>query len=139
MNTYEYRCENCQHTFETEQHFKDKPLKKCPKCKKHKLERLISAPAVINMGPKTLGTMAEKKTAKMGKYAREKLEHDSAQRREAADNEIQRQAEKMGGKPLRPKKKDTPWYRKNSKTSLKKIAKMAEKQKQDYIATGKTV
>jgi putative FmdB family regulatory protein len=45
MPTYEYRCDACSHEFETEQRIKDNPLKDCPKCKKPKLERLISATA----------------------------------------------------------------------------------------------
>lgn len=41
MPTYEYRCETdnggCGHTFDVIQSFTDKPKKRCPKCKKHKL------------------------------------------------------------------------------------------------------
>jgi len=89
------------------------------------------------MGPKTLGTLAEKKTDKMGKYARDKLIKESSEKREAAENEISRQSEKMGGKPIKKKNKDAPWYRKNSKVSQKKIAKMTNEQKQKYILEGK--
>jgi putative FmdB family regulatory protein len=45
MPTYEYRCNDCQNEFETEQRIKDAPLKDCPKCGKPALERLISATA----------------------------------------------------------------------------------------------
>lgn len=45
MPTYEYRCNECQNEFETEQRIKDAPLKDCPKCGKPALERLISATA----------------------------------------------------------------------------------------------
>ncbi len=47
MPTYEYECQACGHTLEELQSFSDKPLKKCPKCKKLKLRRLISAGAGV--------------------------------------------------------------------------------------------
>lgn len=43
MPTYEYVCEACEHQFDEFQNIKDKPLKKCPKCGKNKLRRLIGA------------------------------------------------------------------------------------------------
>jgi putative FmdB family regulatory protein len=47
MPTYDYRCDACNHEFEEFQSMLDKPLKKCPKCKKSKLRRLIGAGAAI--------------------------------------------------------------------------------------------
>jgi putative FmdB family regulatory protein len=47
MPTYEYECDNCGHTFEEFQAMSDKPLRKCPKCAKMKLQRLIGAGAGI--------------------------------------------------------------------------------------------
>ncbi|MBP9854882.1 MAG: zinc ribbon domain-containing protein [Candidatus Omnitrophica bacterium] len=41
MPTYEYECTDCGHCFEELQSMLDKKLKKCPKCGKMKLERLI--------------------------------------------------------------------------------------------------
>lgn len=41
MPIYEYRCENCG-TFETTQRITDKPLRRCPNCKKGKVTKLIS-------------------------------------------------------------------------------------------------
>jgi putative FmdB family regulatory protein len=46
MPMYEYECAACGHRLETIQKFSDKPLKNCPKCKKAKLERLLSSPAI---------------------------------------------------------------------------------------------
>jgi putative FmdB family regulatory protein len=46
MPMYEYQCAACGHRLETIQKFSDKPLKSCPKCKKPKLERLLSSPAI---------------------------------------------------------------------------------------------
>ena len=47
MPTYEYECQACGHTLEEFQSFSDEPLKKCPKCKKRKLRRLIGSGAGI--------------------------------------------------------------------------------------------
>jgi len=41
MPTYDYRCQACDHTFEHFQSIHAARLKKCPKCGKSKLERLI--------------------------------------------------------------------------------------------------
>ena len=47
MPTYDYRCDACSHEFEEFQSMMDKPLKKCPKCKKSKLKRLIGTGAAV--------------------------------------------------------------------------------------------
>jgi len=45
MPTYEYVCPKCHHEFEQFQSMNDVPLKKCPKCKKTGLKRLIGGGA----------------------------------------------------------------------------------------------
>lgn len=47
MPTYEYKCAACSHLFEQFQSMKDAPLRKCPKCGKQKLERLIGTGAAV--------------------------------------------------------------------------------------------
>jgi putative FmdB family regulatory protein len=47
MPTYDYECDACQHKFEEFQSFSEEPLKKCPKCKKKKLRRLIGTGAAV--------------------------------------------------------------------------------------------
>jgi putative FmdB family regulatory protein len=47
MPTYEYQCDACQHNFDEFQSFSDKPLKKCPKCRKSKLRRVFGAGAAV--------------------------------------------------------------------------------------------
>jgi putative FmdB family regulatory protein len=47
MPTYEYECDACGHTFEEFQSMSDAALRKCPKCKKMKLQRLIGSGAGI--------------------------------------------------------------------------------------------
>ncbi|HEY1792343.1 MAG TPA: zinc ribbon domain-containing protein [Opitutaceae bacterium] len=41
MPTYDYACTKCGHQFEKFQSMKDAPLRKCPKCGKPALKRLI--------------------------------------------------------------------------------------------------
>jgi putative FmdB family regulatory protein len=45
MPTYEYACAACGHHFEEFQSITAKPITVCPKCKKKKVQRLISAGA----------------------------------------------------------------------------------------------
>lgn len=45
MPTYDYKCRGCGHVFEHFQAISDPALKKCPKCGKLRLERLIGAGA----------------------------------------------------------------------------------------------
>ena len=45
MPTYEYKCDACDYAFEEFQSIKAPAIKKCPKCKKLKVRRLISAGA----------------------------------------------------------------------------------------------
>lgn len=47
---YEYSCEACEHEFEAHQSIKDEPLKKCPKCNKDKLKKLISLSTFVLKG-----------------------------------------------------------------------------------------
>jgi putative FmdB family regulatory protein len=42
MPIYEYECQACGHRFEEWQKMSDDPIKVCPKCKKRKVEKLIS-------------------------------------------------------------------------------------------------
>ena len=47
MPTYDYVCEACEHAFELFQSIKEDAKKKCPKCGKLKLRRLIGPGAAI--------------------------------------------------------------------------------------------
>lgn len=44
MPIYEYQCTKCDHYLEALQKISDKPLRECPECGKHSLQRLVSAP-----------------------------------------------------------------------------------------------
>ena len=45
MPTYEYRCDACGHAFELFHSITADPIRKCPKCKKLKVKRLIGTGA----------------------------------------------------------------------------------------------
>ena len=47
MPTYEYACTACKHKFEKFQSMTQAPVKKCPRCGKNKVKRLISRGAGI--------------------------------------------------------------------------------------------
>ena len=47
MPTYDYRCNACDHEFELFQAITANPIRRCPKCKKLKVERLIGAGSTI--------------------------------------------------------------------------------------------
>ncbi len=47
MPTYDYKCQNCEHEFESFQPITAKPFRKCPECGKMKLNRLIGTGAGI--------------------------------------------------------------------------------------------
>jgi len=43
MPLYEYRCNACEHSFETLQKMNDAPLEHCPACDEAELRKLVSA------------------------------------------------------------------------------------------------
>jgi putative FmdB family regulatory protein len=50
MPTYQYACPDCGAEFEKVQKFTDKPVKKCPKCGKAKVHRVVSRVSVSFKG-----------------------------------------------------------------------------------------
>lgn len=50
MPVYTYRCENCGHEFDRHQSFSDEPLKACPKCRKHALQKVYKPAGVSFKG-----------------------------------------------------------------------------------------
>lgn len=86
MPKYDYECSACGHKMEDiYQNINDKPLKKCNKCKKYELERVIFAPHVFVKGePTTMGQLAERNSVKMGKsQVQEKMLQDKESKKNA--------------------------------------------------------
>lgn len=46
MPLYEYECSACHHRFERIQSFSDPIVRKCPKCGKSRVKKLLSSPAI---------------------------------------------------------------------------------------------
>jgi putative FmdB family regulatory protein len=91
MPTYEYICENCGHEFEQFQSMKAGPLRKCPKCSKNKLKRLIGAGAgVIFKGSGFYETDYRSESYKKG----EKSEKSGAEKKPAAGDKGSKPSEK---------------------------------------------
>ena len=80
MPTYDYECSECGHYKEVFQRFSEKPLVRCPSCKKHKFRRVIlDAPHVsVKGGPTTVRHLADRNTQKMGSYElQDKMQADN--------------------------------------------------------------
>ncbi|MFH1458526.1 MAG: FmdB family zinc ribbon protein, partial [Candidatus Omnitrophota bacterium] len=59
----EFECTQCGHAFELFQNMSEKPLRKCPKCRKLKVKRLIGSGAgIIFKGSGFYATDYRKKT-----------------------------------------------------------------------------
>ncbi|MDW8350798.1 MAG: zinc ribbon domain-containing protein [Anaerolineae bacterium] len=50
MPTYQYACPDCGFEFEKQQKFTDDPIKRCPKCGKRSVYRVVSKVAVTFKG-----------------------------------------------------------------------------------------
>ncbi len=50
MPIYEYRCNDCEKTFEVIQKFSDDPVKKCVHCSSKEVEKLISQSSFVLKG-----------------------------------------------------------------------------------------
>ncbi len=69
MPIYEYQCEakGCGHVFDALQKFSDAPISVCPKCKKKKVKKLVSASAFVLKGSGWYQTdIARKEKARKG-------------------------------------------------------------------------
>jgi putative FmdB family regulatory protein len=87
MPTYEYKCDNCEYEFEHFQSIKARPLRKCPKCGKSALNRLIGTGAgIIFKGSGFYETdyrsdsykEAQKKETEIGKEKKEEKKGEAA-------------------------------------------------------------
>lgn len=136
MPVYEYECSNCQHSLEEFQSMSDKPLVKCPACKKHKLVRCIGVPMMVrDSAPKTLGSLADRNAAKMSPDEKKKI---AEQQRTRRDEVLYEQLPKGMQRLEKPVGHKDPWYKKNQTVPTKKLGQMTDKQKTKYIKTGTT-
>lgn len=50
MPTYAYQCQSCGVQFEKVQKFTDKPLTRCPECRKGRVHRVVQPAAIVFKG-----------------------------------------------------------------------------------------
>jgi putative FmdB family regulatory protein len=50
MPVYAYRCQSCGIQFERQQKFDEKPLTRCPECRKGTVRRILQPPAIVFKG-----------------------------------------------------------------------------------------
>ena len=112
----------CEHELEVEQSIK-KPMpnrKKCPKCNKNKLSRVLFAPHVYNKPGDdniTVGLLADRNAARLTDEQKNSIDLKS-------------------GRKKNPKSKDKNFWD-TSEKNLKQISEMSSSQKKKYIETGK--
>jgi len=118
MPTYDYECSECEHLVEdVVQRFSEKPLKRCPECGKHKLERVISGGLLACVKDvKTIGQLEEKNNKKY----KSRIAEAQAKRSEETPEAPKTWIDKHGGDA-------TP----------KEINNMTPQQKTRYIMEGK--
>jgi putative FmdB family regulatory protein len=98
MPTYEYICENCGHRFEQPQSIKASPLRKCEKCGKMKLKRLIGAGSgVIFKGSGFYQT----------DYRSDSYKKAQSQEKEATEKKSSPKSESKSTEKTKPDKKKT--------------------------------
>jgi putative FmdB family regulatory protein len=66
MPVYTYRCESCGHQFDKRQSFSDGPLKACPNCRKHTLQKVYHPAGVAFKGSGFYVTDRHKSSATSG-------------------------------------------------------------------------
>lgn len=107
MPTYDYVCEDCDHRFEMFQSIKAKPIRKCPKCCKLTVNRLIGAGAgIIFKGSGFYETDYRSDNYKKAKESETKTGTDKSK----ADKKTETKAKPKDSKPTetakQPAKKD---------------------------------
>jgi len=104
MPTYEYRCHACDNKWEEFQSIKAEPTKKCPKCKKAKAERIISAGGgIIFKGSGFYQTDYRSESYKKGAEAAKKASDSSS----ASTSESKSDTTKSESKPAAKPKKES--------------------------------
>lgn len=102
MPFYEYLCTNCSNKLEELQKMSDPPLKKCPKCGKNTLKRLIgTGGGIIFKGSGFYQTDYKKEKKPEEKKPEEKKSAEKKSEQSKASNE------KTSAELPKPNKKDT--------------------------------
>ena len=121
MPTYVFICEECEFELEVEQSIK-KPTpnrKKCPNCKKNKLNRILFAPHVYNKPGDdkiSVGLLSDRNASRFSEDQKKAIDEKNGVKRESKNT------------------KKNFWE--TSDKNLKDISSMTPSQKKKYIETG---
>ena len=104
MPLYEYECKRCHFRFERIQKFSDRLVRKCPKCKTGRVEKLLSAPAVQFKGTGWYVTDYGGKKESKDKADREPKSESSSGGKESSEKSS---GSEKSGKSEKSEKKDS--------------------------------
>ncbi len=91
MPTYEYKCNNCGHTFDVLQTMKEEKLKKCPECGEDTLQRLIgSGSGLIFKGSGFYLTDYAKKDSGGGNSVKKEVKKDATATKESSETKSEK-------------------------------------------------
>ena len=91
MPTYEYKCNNCGHTFDVLQTMKEEKLKKCPECGKDTLQRLIGSGAgLIFKGSGFYLTDYAKKDSSSSNSVKKEVKKDATAPKESSETKSEK-------------------------------------------------
>jgi putative FmdB family regulatory protein len=111
MPTYTYRCQSCGVEFERVQKFNDKPLTRCPECRKGTVRRVPQATAIVFKGSGWYATDHRSPSGNGHKSDKaetsEKAGSDNAAKSEAkTDSKSESKTESKTNGEVKPPKKD---------------------------------
>jgi len=99
MPIYEYRCTKCEHEFEQWQKISDPPVKVCPKCHAHKVEKLMSLSSFQLKGSGWYATdYGGKNVGGSGKRAKSDSKADSSDKSSSDSSTDAKKNDKAGEK-----------------------------------------
>jgi putative FmdB family regulatory protein len=104
MPTYEYECRACGHAFETMHSMSAPVLRKCPKCGKLKLDRLISGGAGVIFKGSGFYETDYKRTRRGGGSDESSRAGDKSA---GGDSSAPSESKPSEGKPKKPESKDS--------------------------------
>ena len=108
MPTYGYECQACGTKFDQYQKFDDKPITKCPNCKKNKVRRVFAPAAIVFKGSGWYKTDSRSKSSASAARS-DKAAEKAADSAPAADKPASNgSGDGDAGKAAKPKKEAAP-------------------------------
>jgi putative FmdB family regulatory protein len=102
MPMYAYRCQSCGVQFDKQQKFTDRPLTRCPECRKGTVKRLLQPSAIVFKGS---GWYATDHRSASGQSAAKKDADNASGASGAEKTETTPTTEKADSKPAKKEKK----------------------------------